>query len=43
MSWPKGQLVFMYGGNKKETSTPFELELCGTNPFLIFILIEKEE
>lgn len=32
MSWPKGQLVFMYGGNKKETSTPFELELCGNKP-----------
>ena len=24
MSWPKGQLVFMYGGNKKETSNLFQ-------------------
>lgn len=32
MSWPKGQLVFVYGGNKKETSNPFELELCGNKP-----------
>lgn len=38
MSWPKGQLVFVYGGNKKETSNLFPV----IRPYSVTKLISND-